>query len=571
MKTSKIQNLKSAISNLKFPTALAALLAASTLNLQGADTVITSDTEWDGGTHDPDNNAVLLISDPGNGPTLTLTNSASASWEGATVVGNFDGESGHLVIQSGSELDNIGSWGTLKNFGPSSVIRGSGYVGLNSGSMGEALVTGSGSTWTNSQALYVGSRGTGTLEIADGGAVVNDWGYIGMTSGSVGEVLVTGSGSTWTNSGDLRVGSQGTGSLTIAEGGVVSNTWGYIGSASSGMGEVLVTGSGSQWTNSGGLIVGSQGMGSLKIADGGTVSNTAGFIGYNNGGMGEVLVTGGGSQWTNTGDLILGGLGLAFETTGIGTLTIADGGLVAVEGSSRVWSDSEIHLQVSNNGMLQIDGNLTNDGLLRLAASPLLGTGFHTPVEMGGTLSGTGEIRAIGGTWDAGEREFIVATAANTTSGSGIQIDASTTQRLNVTGSEGGVLIALQADAESEENDSLIQFTSTEMSTSSIAGQEVLSAWAFDTDLAFGTEIQLSLEIGSEWNPALLAVWHSTDDGTNWNLFETDIFYEDQFASFFVESFSSYAVTVIPEPSSAMLLLLAGGALGLLRRRETAG
>lgn len=196
MKTSKIQNLKSAISNLKFPTALAALLAASTLNLQGADTVITSDTEWDGGTHDPDNNAVLLISDPGNGPTLTLTNSASASWEGATVVGNFDGESGHLVIQSGSELDNIGSWGTLKNFGPSSVIRGSGYVGLNSGSMGEALVTGSGSTWTNSQALYVGSRGTGTLEIADGGAVVNDWGYIGMTSGSVGEVLVTGSGST---------------------------------------------------------------------------------------------------------------------------------------------------------------------------------------------------------------------------------------------------------------------------------------------------------------------------------------------------------------------------------------
>lgn len=521
MKTSKIQNLKSAISNLKFPTALAALLAASTLNLQGADTVITSDTEWDGGTHDPDNNAVLLISDPGNGPTLTLTNSASASWEGATVVGNFDGESGHLVIQSGSELDNIGSWGTLKNFGPSSVIRGSGYVGLNSGSMGEALVTGSGSTWTNSQALYVGSRGTGTLEIADGGAVVNDWGYIGMTSGSVGEVLVTGSGS--------------------------------------------------QWTNSGGLIVGSQGMGSLKIADGGTVSNTAGFIGYNNGGMGEVLVTGGGSQWTNTGDLILGGLGLAFETTGIGTLTIADGGLVAVEGSSRVWSDSEIHLQVSNNGMLQIDGNLTNDGLLRLAASPLLGTGFHTPVEMGGTLSGTGEIRAIGGTWDAGEREFIVATAANTTSGSGIQIDASTTQRLNVTGSEGGVLIALQADAESEENDSLIQFTSTEMSTSSIAGQEVLSAWAFDTDLAFGTEIQLSLEIGSEWNPALLAVWHSTDDGTNWNLFETDIFYEDQFASFFVESFSSYAVTVIPEPSSAMLLLLAGGALGLLRRRETAG
>ena len=61
-------------------------------------------------------------------------------------------------------------------------------------------VSGTGSTWTNSSALYVGYSGSGTLNITDGGAVSSTYGYIGYNSGSTGAVTVDGTGSTWTNS-----------------------------------------------------------------------------------------------------------------------------------------------------------------------------------------------------------------------------------------------------------------------------------------------------------------------------------------------------------------------------------
>ena len=83
-------------------------------------------------------------------------------------------------------------------------------------------VTGPGSTWTNSELLSVGTNGTGTLTIANGGVVSNTNGFVGFDTGSQGAVTVTGAGSTWTNSGDLFVGRFGAGALTIANGGSVN-------------------------------------------------------------------------------------------------------------------------------------------------------------------------------------------------------------------------------------------------------------------------------------------------------------------------------------------------------------
>lgn len=137
-------------------------------------------------------------------------------------MGSLNGESGNLVIQNGSTLSNTGSSLNLGARGNVIVFRGDGYIGLNFGSTGEVLVTGNGSTWTNSRNLVVGFHGSGKLEIADGGTVSNSTAYIGYMSNSTSEVLVTGEDSTWTNSGELAVCVLGTGKLEIADGGTVS-------------------------------------------------------------------------------------------------------------------------------------------------------------------------------------------------------------------------------------------------------------------------------------------------------------------------------------------------------------
>jgi fibronectin-binding autotransporter adhesin len=52
--------------------------------------------------------------------------------------------------------------------------------------------------WTNGANLSVGSAGTGTLNILNGGQVTDTVGEIGLLQGSAGTVLVDGTNSTWT-------------------------------------------------------------------------------------------------------------------------------------------------------------------------------------------------------------------------------------------------------------------------------------------------------------------------------------------------------------------------------------
>ena len=77
---------------------------------------------------------------------------------------------------------------------------------------------------TNSGSLSVGQNGSGnSMVISNGGMVADATGYIGSSNTSLNNsVLVTGAGSTWTNSGTLTVGSFGGGTLTVANGGLVA-------------------------------------------------------------------------------------------------------------------------------------------------------------------------------------------------------------------------------------------------------------------------------------------------------------------------------------------------------------
>ena len=282
------------------------------------------------------NAAGVVVGGQGTG-TLTIQEGGTLTGGGGSV-GQFAGSNGTVTVTGpGSSWINglsgglnIGSFGTgtlmIANGGRVlNITAPAANIGLSAGSQGTVTVTGAGSSWINSSGVNVGNFGTGTLNIQNGGAVTDLAGSVGNLPGSQGMVTVSGAGSTWTNTSAVIVGNLGTGTLTIQDGGKVnSGGGGAVGLV--GTGTALVTGPGSTWTNGpfGGFDVGSLGMGSLTIANGGAVINStavAANIGNGPGSQGTVIVTGPGSTWSNSSGVNIGNFGT-------GTLTIADSGAV---------------------------------------------------------------------------------------------------------------------------------------------------------------------------------------------------------------------------------------------------
>ena len=146
-----------------------------------------------------------------------------------------------------------------------------------------------------SERVVVGGLGTGTLTIQDGGTVNSAGGSVGLSAGSTGTVTVTGPGSTWINgpSGGLNIGSFGTGTLTIANGGRVIDTTPLvtnIGNGAGSQGTVTVTGAGSLWSDIAGFNIGNSGTGTLTIADGGIVAAPTVMIATNAGAIGTLNI-----------------------------------------------------------------------------------------------------------------------------------------------------------------------------------------------------------------------------------------------------------------------------------------
>ncbi len=147
----------------------------------------------------------------------TLSLSGTNTYSGTTTVnagilqtagtGAFNGTAG-LLIQTGGAVQNTSG----NHYG----------AGFYSGSSRTATVTGSGSQWTSTTALYVGGTGTGNqLVVSSGGGVVTAGAGLGFSAGGNGNTaLITGTGSLWTNTGSFYVGISGsTNSLTISNGG----------------------------------------------------------------------------------------------------------------------------------------------------------------------------------------------------------------------------------------------------------------------------------------------------------------------------------------------------------------
>jgi fibronectin-binding autotransporter adhesin len=262
------------------------------------------------------------------------------------------------VTGAGSQWNNsadvqVGVWGntegTLRIEAGGLLANKSGTLGSGAGSVGAATVTGAGSQWRNTGPFYAGLSGDGTLLIENGGVVTcNSFSHVARNAGSTGAATVTGAGSQWNSAGTLFIGSYGAGTLRVDEGGVVTSSSGFIAQDSESSGAVTITGAGSRWTNTTQLGVGG---GTLRVEAGGVVVSQIGFVGTSFDVTGAATVTGAGSQWNNSSDLYVGGtpIGARYGAT----LDILDQGNVSVAGTTKLWAEGSVTLD--NGGVLRTE------------------------------------------------------------------------------------------------------------------------------------------------------------------------------------------------------------------------
>jgi T5SS/PEP-CTERM-associated repeat protein len=136
------------------------------------------------------------------------------------------------VDGAGSSLSNLYSLhvGTYQSTGTLRIANGGhadfywwAYIGDSTGAMGSVIVEQVGSTLIGDGHLYVGlDRGNGALQVAHGASVVCAGSSVGYFDDSVGRVTINGAGSTWRNTDDVWIGRDGgSGILTITDDGLV--------------------------------------------------------------------------------------------------------------------------------------------------------------------------------------------------------------------------------------------------------------------------------------------------------------------------------------------------------------
>lgn len=192
------------------------------------------------------NSLDLHVGDEGNG-TLTITDGGRVENLNG-LIGYSDSAGAATVSGTNSLWTNVGSVhvgrggdGTLTVAAGGQVTSGVGYIGYFSSSTSSATVTGTGSLWAIGNGLVLGNDGDGTLTIAAGGRVTNTNGFLGYgASYAAGHATVTGGGSLWDNTQDLYIGRYGEGTLTLANQGVARLAGGtgiaHVGFASGSVG-----------------------------------------------------------------------------------------------------------------------------------------------------------------------------------------------------------------------------------------------------------------------------------------------------------------------------------------------
>ncbi len=283
--------------------------------------------------------------------------------------------------------------GTLTLDAGGAVDNSAASIGNSPGSTGTLTVSGrSGSgtpsTWISAGPVIIGvqSGSTGRLRLLGGGFAQSDSASIGEDNGSNGNVLVSGLGSTWNLAtlNSFQIGSFGTGTLRIDDGGAVRSGQALIGSGPGSQGNVTVSGSASVWQAFNNIYVGFEGQGDLQVLEGATVrtvgSSAPGaaatiYIGNQTSGVGTVTV----SSTTADVSTLTASDRIEVGSAGTGTLNVFKGGLAVAA------SDTWVTVDSTATGTLNLTGDASGRGVLE-TGSVIKGAGNATFTLDGGVL-----------------------------------------------------------------------------------------------------------------------------------------------------------------------------------------
>ena len=171
------------------------------------------------------------------------------------------------------------------------------------------------------------------------------------------------------------------------------------------------------------------------------------------------------------------------------------------------------------------------------------------------SYTGAGAVNAFGGTFSkgvftAGKTAIISQAISEVTVGTGDD-DVASVRYMS------GENTTLRLDfnvANMGEKEILIKSISETADTAGISG-EVKAAYLIDAEYDQSGEwtVVFSAYVGDVELSNLMA-WHKSEGGV-WDIYDTDIEYNDGFASFTVDSLGSYAISQVPEPAGIAALL----------------
>ena len=385
----------------------------------GADPSMGGNAVGVSGTGIWSNDGDLYVGASGSSNSLLVSGGGSVASTGVAYLGWDATANNSLVSISGggSTWTNQGDFymgsfssnnALIITNGGQAVIEGSTYVASQSSSMGNTItISGQGSALVNTGDFYFGmAGGGGNLTISDGAILSAADSYLGLDPSATGNsVLVTGAGSSWSNSGVLVVGAQGGASVTAADGATISASEIDLGQNSGSTGSLQIgNGDAPGYILSPSVNFGTDG-GSLIFDHNSTnYSFAPNLIGPGSMqliGSGRTILTGDNSAFTGPTTLSAGTLALG-SSNALGSTSITVNGNATIQAAAPGLNlTNPISVTQSNTARLDADGfvftvSSTISGAGGLYLSDSTGTGTlvltGTNTYSGGTTIGSGAL-----------------------------------------------------------------------------------------------------------------------------------------------------------------------------------
>ena len=394
--------------------------------------------------------------------------SGSRSHATRAYVGDWELGYGELYIRLGAELV-LSEW-LMTGFGQGLIeIREAGRltlpnlsIGGEAGGIGQVNLFHDGSRIDASRCIFVGDRGSGTMNVSQEAAVTAETILVGAGETAQGEMNVSGNGTTVIIQNNLSSGQFGVGTLNITNGADVRTImpagWIKVGELLNSDGYVLVDGGSTLTAENAPLVIGQEGQGIVDIL-GGSEVYTSGelFMGWAPGVVGQLTISGEGSTYISgsgypaqvgdggEGTLLItdggyfekpGGFRLGMQSTGVGTVTLS--------GSGSAFKCGE-HLGIGEYGTGTFTVNDGQGAVGEVDAADVPSGEVH--VGNWGKLTGTGTLMGnvvnfSGGSVRPGGDPASTQPGAFTIDGDYTQQDADLTIRIKgtIAGGEYGVL-----------------------------------------------------------------------------------------------------------------------------------